>query len=99
MMEHRLDSRIQAPINVTIQTDRRRIFKTRANNLSRGGVNVKMDIAWGIREKKLVFIEFTEEQLSAKIPALVVQTTAKSASLMFIEHSPEVHSFLSYRNG
>ena len=97
-MEHRLDSRIPAPINVTIQTDKRGVFKTRANNLSRGGVNVKMDTAWGIREKRLVFIEFMEERLSAKIPALVVQTTAISASLMFIEHSPEVHSFLSCRN-
>ena len=48
MMEHRLDNRIQAPIKVTIQTGKRSIFKTRANNLSRGGVNVKMDIAWDI---------------------------------------------------
>jgi c-di-GMP-binding flagellar brake protein YcgR len=99
MMEHRLDSRIRAPINVTIQTGKRSTFKTRANNLSRGGVSVAMDTAWDIREKRLVFIEFKEKRLSAKIPALVVQTTAKSASLMFIEHSPEVHSFLSYRNG
>jgi c-di-GMP-binding flagellar brake protein YcgR len=99
MMEHRLDSRIQAPINVIIQTGKRSTFKTRANNLSRGGMNVEMDTAWGIKEMRLVFIEFMEEWLSAKIPALVVQTTAISASLMFIEHSPEVHSFLSYRNG
>jgi len=98
-MEHRLDNRIQAPIKVTIQTGKRSIFKTRANNLSRGGVNVKMDIAWDIRKKRLVFVEFMEKRLSAKIPALVVQTTAISASLMFIEHSPEVQSFLSYRNG
>ena len=98
-MEHRLENRIQAPINVAIQTDKRRTFRTRANNLSRGGVNVAMDTAWGIKEKRLVFIEFMEEWLSARIPALVVQTTAVSASLMFIEQSPEVHSFLAYRNG
>lgn len=99
MMEHRLDSRIQAPINVTIQIGKRSTFKMRANNFSRGGVNVEMDTAWDIKEKRPVFIEFMEERLSAKIPALVVQTTAISASLMFIEHSPEVYSFLNYRNG
>jgi len=97
-MEHRLDNRIQAPIKVTIRTGKRSIFKTRVNNLSRGGMSVKMDAAWGIREKRLVFIEFMEKRLSIKIPALVVQTTAISASLMFIEHSSELQSFLSYRN-
>jgi hypothetical protein len=62
-------------------------------------MSVEMDTAWDIKEKRLVFIEFTEERLSVKIPALVLQTTGISASLMFLEHSPEVYSFLSYRNG
>lgn len=98
MMEHRLDNRIQAPINVTIHTDNGDTLKTRANNLSRGGVCVETETAWGIKEKKLVLVEFREELLSAMIPALVLQTTEMTASLMFIEHSPELHSFLSHRH-
>ena len=97
-MEHRLDNRIQAPINVTIHTDKGSTFTTRANNLSRGGVSVEMETAWDIKEKNLVLVEFSEEQLSTKIPALVIQATGISASLMFIEYSHQLHSFLSYRN-
>jgi c-di-GMP-binding flagellar brake protein YcgR len=98
MMEHRLDYRIQTPVNVTIHTNRGDTYKTRANNLSRGGVRVEMESVWEIKENKLVLMEFTEEDLSAKIPALVLQIAGKTASLMFIEHSPELHSFLSHRN-
>ena len=98
MMEHRLDYRIQTPINVTIHTDKGDTYKTRASNLSRGGVCVEMEAVWEIKENKLVLMEFMEEDLSVKIPALVVQTADTTASLMFIEHSPELHSFLSQRN-
>ena len=98
VMEHRLDNRIQAPLNVTIHTDKGGTFPTHANNLSRGGVCVEMETAWDIKEKNLVLVEFREEQLATKIPALVIQTTGLSASLMFIEYSQVLHSFLSYRN-
>jgi hypothetical protein len=73
-------------------------LQTRANNLSRGGVCVEVDAAWDIREKKLVLVEFMEETLPAKIPALVIEATGIKACLMFIEHSPELHSFLSKLN-
>jgi PilZ domain len=98
MMEHRLDDRIQTPISVMIHTDKGDTLKTRANNLSRGGLCVDMETSWDIKEKKLVVIEFMEEGFSTKIPALVLHTTGMTASLMFIEHSPELHSFLSHRN-
>ena len=98
MMEHRLDNRVQAPLNVTIHMDNGDTLQTRANNLSRGGVCVEVDTAWGIREKKLVLVEFMEETLPTKIPALVIETTGITACLMFIEHSPELHSFLSHIN-
>jgi len=98
MMEHRLDNRIQAPIHVTLHTDNGDALQTRANNLSRGGVCVEMEAAWGIQEKKMVLVEFMEEQLPTKIPALVIQTTGMTACLMFIEHSPELHTFLSQLN-
>ena len=97
-MEHRLDNRVQAPLNVTIHMDNGDTLQTRANNLSRGGVCVEVDTAWGIREKKLVLVEFMEEMLPTKIPALVIETTGITACLMFIEHSPELHSFLSHIN-
>lgn len=96
-MEHRQDNRIQAPINVTIHTDKGEKYKTRANNLSRGGACVEMETNWDIKEKKLVLIELTEDGISTKIPALVLQTSEMSASLMFIENSPELHSFLIRR--
>jgi hypothetical protein len=57
-----------------------------------------MNNARGLKEKKLVLVEFTEDRLSAKIPALIIETTGITASLMFIEHSPELHAFLSNRN-
>ena len=98
MMEHRLDTRIQAPIDVIIHTDNGESLPTRANNLSRGGVCIEMDKARSLREKKLVLVEFMEEQLTTKIPALIIETTGITASLMFIEHSPELHAFLSDRN-
>lgn len=97
-MEHRLDTRIQAPINVIIHTDNGESLPTRANNLSRGGVCIDMNDARGLKEKKLVLVEFTGERLSAKIPALIIETTDITASLMFIEHSPELHAFLSDLN-
>jgi len=98
MMEHRLDNRVQAPLNVTIHMDTGDTLQTRANNLSRGGVCVEVEAAWDIREKKLVLVEFMEEALPTKIPALVIETTGVKACLMFIEHSPELHSFLSQLN-
>ena len=98
MMEHRLDTRIQAPIDVIIHTDNGESLTTRANNLSRGGVCIEMDNARGLREKKLVLVEFMEERLVTKIPALIIEITGITASLMFIEHSPELHAFLSDRN-
>ena len=98
MMEHRLDTRVQAPIDVTLHTDKGDSVQTRANNLSRGGVCVDVENAWGLRENKLVLVEFMEEQLPTRIPALVVQTSGTTASLMFIEHSPELHAFLSSRH-
>jgi len=98
MMEHRLDNRVQAPLSVTIHMDNGDALQTRANNLSRGGVCVEVDAAWDIREKKLVLVEFMEETLPAKIPALVIEATGIKACLMFIEHSPELHSFLSKLN-
>ena len=98
MMEHRLDNRIHTPINVTIHTDKGDAFKARANNLSRGGVNIDLEEIWVVEVNKLVIMEFMEERLHIKIPALVLQTSENSASLMFIEHSPELHSFLSDLN-
>jgi len=98
MMEHRLDNRIQAPLNVTIHMDNGDTLQTRANNLSRGGMCVEVDAACDIREKKLVLVEFMEEALPTKIPALVIETTGISACLMFIENSTELHSFLSQLN-
>lgn len=98
MMEHRLDTRIQAPIDVIIHTDNGESLPTRANNLSRGGVCIEIDNAQSLREKKLVLVEFMEERLVTKIPALIIETTGITASLMFIEHSPELHAFLSDRN-
>ena len=94
-MEHRLDARVQAPIDVNLHTDNGDIVQTRAKNLSRGGMHVEIEIAWGLKENKLVLVEFMEDQLPTKIPALVVQATGTTASLMFIEHSPELHDFLS----
>ena len=95
MMEHRLDTRVQAPIDVTLHTDRGDSVQTRANNLSRGGVCVEIENAWGLKENKLVLVEFMEERLPTKIPALVIQATRTTASLMFIEYSSELHAFLS----
>ena len=94
-MEHRLDTRFEMPIELAIHTGKRAAYATRANNLSRGGVNVETDRRWEIRKKKLVLIEFMDAGLSVKIPALVVQTSKISASLMFTEHSPDLQSFLN----
>lgn len=97
-MEHRLDDRIQAQFDVTIHTDNGDVLKARANNLSRGGVCVETEGLWEIKERRLVLMEFTEDGLHTKIPALVLQSAGRSASLMFIEHSAELHSFLSQWN-
>ena len=94
-----MDNRVQAPINVTIHIDKCDTIKTRVNNISRGGMNVEMDAACGIRKKTLVSIEFLHEWFSAKIPALVLETMPTSVSLMFIEPSTELHSFLSHLSG
>jgi len=93
-MEHRLDSRIEVPINVVI-CDTKARFNAQAKNLSRGGIYVETNAAGDLRKKSVVSIEFVEEWFSAKIPALVVETTAMSASLMFLSTSPELQSFLN----
>ena len=41
-MEHRLDARVQAPIDVNLHTDNGDIVQTRAKNLSRGGMHVEI---------------------------------------------------------
>ena len=97
-MEHRLDTRVEAPIEVTLHTDRGNSVQTHANNLSRGGICVEIEYAWELKENKLVVVEFMEEQLPTRIPALVVETSGTTACLMFIEHSPELHAFLSSRH-
>ena len=94
-MEHRLDKRVEMPVYVAIHTERYGTFKTCANNLSIGGMKVETDASWGIRRKTLVTIEFIDKFFSTKIPALVLETTATSVSLMFIKTSAELHSFLS----
>ena len=98
-MEHRLDARFEMPIELAIHTGTRGTYATRANNLSRGGVNVETNRRWEIRKKGLVLIEFLDAGLSAKIPALVVQTSKISASLMFTEYSPALQSFLNHIAG
>ena len=95
-MEHRLENRVTEPIYVAIHTKQRDTYKTRIRNLSTGGVQVHIDTNWGIREKNVVLIEFMEELLSVKIPALVLWTSAISASLMFIERASELHSYLHH---
>ena len=95
-MEHRLESRVTAPIHVAIHTVQRDTYKTRICNLCTGGAKVYIDTTWDIRKKNVVLIEFMEDLLSVKIPALVIWTSAKSASLMFIERVSELHSFLRH---
>ena len=97
-MEHRLDNRVEVPIYVAIHTERHDTYKTRISNLSTGGAQVQVDSDWDIRDKNVVLIEFMEELLSVKIPALVVWTSAITASLMFIERVSELHSYLRYYN-
>lgn len=95
-MEHRLESRVTTPINVAIHTAQCDTYKTRICNLSTGGAQVHIDANWDIREKNVVLIEFLEDLLSVKIPALVVWTSAISASLTFIERASELHSYLRH---
>lgn len=96
-MEHRLENRVTAPIHVAIHTAGRDTYKTRISNLSTGGAQVRIDTNWDIRNKNVVLIEFMEDLLSVKIPALVIWTSAISASLMFMERVSELHSYLRYQ--
>ncbi|MEJ2566714.1 MAG: PilZ domain-containing protein [Gammaproteobacteria bacterium] len=95
-MEHRLEDRVTAPICVAIHTTQRDTYKTRVRNLSTGGAQVHIDSTWDIRKINVVLIEFMEELISVKIPALVIWTSAMSASLMFIERVSELHAYLRH---
>ena len=95
-MEHRLETRVAAPIYVAIHTAHHDTYKTRVCNICTGGAQVHIDTNWDIKEKKLVLIEFMEELLTMKIPALVLWTSAISASLMFTERVYELHSYLRH---
>ena len=97
IMEHRLDSRVEVPIDVMIHTAGHDTYKTRISNLSTGGVQVFIDTNWDIKNKNMVLIEFMEEFLPVKIPALVIWTSAISASLMFIERVSEFNSYLRHQ--
>ena len=97
-MEHRLDNRVEIPIYVAIHTEHLDTYKARISNISTGGAQVQIDSNWDIRKKNVVLIEFMEELLSVKIPALVMWISAISASLMFIEHVSDLRSYLRYHN-
>lgn len=93
-MEHRLEDRVVAPIDVAIHTIQHETYETRLCNLSMGGAQIQIDPSWEIRNKNLVVIEFMEKVLSVKIPALVIWTSTISASLMFMERFSELNSYL-----
>jgi hypothetical protein len=93
-MEHRWDTRFRTPVKITVHTDWGTPLRSLAHNLSRGGVFLEMKEPGNLRQA-VVRVEFNEEQLSETIPALVLRCTKNAAALMFITHSPQLHSFLN----
>lgn len=95
MMEHRLDERVRAPLNVTVHTDWGISFRSLAHNLSRGGVYVEMKEPGNLK-KTIVNVEFNDDQFSTIVPALVLRCSEKAAALMFITPLPQVKFFLNH---
>ena len=95
MMEHRWDTRIHAPVKVTVHTGWGTSLRSLAHNLSRGGAFIEIKEPANLR-KTLVQVEFNEAHFSEVVPALVLRCTENAAALMFISHSPQLRSFLKH---
>jgi hypothetical protein len=96
MMEHRLNIRIRTPMNVVVHIDDGTSLMTHARNISRGGIVIEAGELDAIENKKVVWVEFIEEEIFAKVPSYVLRCTEKNAALMFITHPRELHSYLDY---
>lgn len=104
MMEHRWDVRVHAPMNVVVHTAEGTTLSSLTHNISHGGVFVEIDDPGyaesnrDIEKKKVVWLEFKEDQFAETLPALVVRRSRKTAALMFITHPPALRPFLNRLN-
>jgi PilZ domain len=93
-MEHRRDTRIQAQVNVVVHIDDGTILMSLTRNISRGGAVIEADELAAVENKKVVWVEFIEEEIVAKVPSYVLRCTGETAAVMFITHPPALHSYL-----
>jgi len=96
MIEHRWDSRVSVPVNVVVHTDDGEFLKSFARNISRGGIFIEAEDFNAIEDKKMVWVEFIEDEIIATIPAYVLRYTERTAALMFITHPQALHSYINH---
>ena len=95
MVEHRWDVRIAAPVSVIIHTDDGEALMSTTQNISRGGMVIEADEIGDLGDKKVVWVEFMDEEVIAKVPSYVLRSTKNTAALMFITHPEALHTYLN----
>jgi len=95
-MEHRLDTRIQAPMNVVVHTNDGTFLRGLTRNISHGGAVIETDKLSAIDKKKVVRVEFIEDEIAAKVPSYVMRCSEEAAVVMFITLPPALQSYLDY---
>ena len=95
MMEHRWDVRIAVPVSVVIHTDDGESVMSTTQNISRGGMVIEAEQLEALEDKKVVWVEFMDEDIIAKVPSYVLRCTEHTADLMFITHPEALHSYLN----
>jgi c-di-GMP-binding flagellar brake protein YcgR len=102
-MEHRWDARIHAPVDVVVHAGAGISLRSHTRNISCGGILVELDDPGYVAgnsdiEKKVVRVEFNEEQFAETLPALVIRRKDKTAALMFVTRPRALRSFLHQLN-
>jgi hypothetical protein len=95
MMEHRWDVRIAVPVSVVVHTDDGELLMSTTQNISRGGMVIEAEELKTLVDKKVVWVEFMDDDIVAKVPSYVLRCTEGTAALMFITHPESLHAYLN----
>jgi len=95
MMEHRWDVRIAVPLSVVVHTEDGASVMSTTQNISRGGMVIEAEEIGELDDKKVVWVEFMDDDVIAKVPSYVLRCTENTAALMFITHPEALHAYLN----
>lgn len=83
------------PVSVVIHTDDGEALMSTTQNISRGGMVIESEDLAALEDKKVVWVEFMDEDVIAKVPSYVLRCSGNTVALMFITHPEALHTYLN----